>query len=72
MNPVPRTVDEIIKAVQALPPEDQERVAAALQVTAEGGGKRHRRPSFYKAQKILARYKGSMADDVIAERNGRS
>lgn len=71
MNPMPRTVDEIIKAVQALPPEDRKRVATALQVKVEGGGKRRSRPSFYEARNLLAGIKGSLADDIIAERDDR-
>ena len=42
-----------------------------IKLLAPPPSKRRSRPSFYEAQDLLAGYKGSLADDIIAEREDR-
>lgn len=71
MNPAPKTADEILELVEQLPRGERERLLRRIQ---------ERRPrrldpaveaSFEKARRITAKFKGSLADVVIAEREDR-
>ncbi len=67
MNPIPVTADAILELVEKLPPEERERLIQRLQERE----KRRPRPSFYEARELLSGIKGSLANDIIADREDR-
>lgn len=71
MNPVTKTVDEIADLIDRLSSEERAQLLGRIALPAKSRRTPGYTPSFYEAQKITAHYKGSLADDVIADREDR-